>query len=634
VMLRLNFTKLKIPRQRIFLGVKQSLPPAGMILALALLPIGIQYLHLLDFKDVRHWLEVFTDPYKVNTAIVMLLFLCLYVLFNSAFFALSAVTVFCLLFGIVDMQKMRVLHQPLLPSDLFFFKQALLIAEIYFTQALAGCLALGAVVAGTVLLRKRVPHYRLPRLPRLIAAIALCATVALLVRNFHSVVAATGKRLKIVNESWDQLSNFRKNGVLYGFLLNIESLKITRPPHYGKKAIDRILFYDSTTVELPGRPPAKTPSVNTDVIIYMNESFWDITKITTVKPQRDPIPVFHAIGKRNGKINLISPTFGGNTCLAEFEILTGMSHGYFPPGSVAYNQYIKRPVPSMVRVFKENGYRTVAIHTFKRWFWNRDNVYRHFGFDEFISDDSMEQEPRKGTYISDETLARHIIRHAASQKGPIFIFAISMQNHGHYSYKRYDSLDCPVATGLSATAELEYNSYLQGIIDADKSLKQIVDYVKKATKPTIMFFFGDHLPGFTNLYDETGYRQAMDRDTIKAYTQTAVWYANFKPPAIKDTVISMVFLPLLVARETGIEIPLYYRFLDGIKSRYPVFTPAGRLDTAGCPVSSTEETKAEDEACRMILYDAIFGKQYAERHHHLPEAPDGTSSFNRRKYLP
>ncbi|MBN1308055.1 MAG: LTA synthase family protein [Chitinispirillaceae bacterium] len=601
----------------ILVVLKRSLAVAAVVVTLAALPIVMQYLHLLDVKALQRWLEVFVGPYKVNATIVILLFFCLYVLFNHVFFALSATTVFCLAFSIVDMQKMRVLHQPLLPSDLFFYKQALFIARVYAGQALGGCMVITGISIGTYLLRHRFPRFRLPIIARLVVASILCAVIIRGSMRFDAIIDATNKRLNIVNEFWNQLSNYRKNGVLYGFLLNIKSLKIVKPPHYCKAALDRIFFYDSTTVALPEPPPAALPPDKPDVIVYMNESFWDITRISSIQPLCDPLPTFHSLEKSGRTIRLVSPTFGGNTCLAEFDILTGMPHGFLPPGSIAFNQYIWRPFPSLVRVFNENGYRTLALHAFKRWFWNRVNVYRHFGFDDFLSIESMGRIAVKGTFAGDEEFARTIVTCAAAHEEPHFIFALSMQNHGHYTYKRYDVLDCPVATGLSATADLEYNTFLQGIIDGDKSLKIIVEYVNKASKPTLLFFFGDHLPGFTHLYKESGYDRIMADNLLNAYMTTAVWHANFPLPPVKDRILAMVYFPLTVSRLAGIEIPAYYHVLEGVKQRSPLFSKGQRSGVAERIIPPMTETKEHDAALRMILYDALFGKQFADRYHHI-----------------
>lgn len=591
---------------------------------LAALPLIMQYLHMKDGSEVLLWLRIFRGPYIVNAGIVTVLFLCCYVIFNSIFHALSAVTLLCLTFSIVDMQKMRILHQPLLPGDLLFLKQALLIAGIYAGQVAAGCALLAGIIAGTILLRRQVPHMRMPLFYRVILAALLIATVAGTLRNHRTVIRTINRRFGIVNEFWNQLSNFRKNGVAYGFLMNISSLSVTKPPHYDKKAIERIFGPDraaDTSCDTTVSGTAVDNRPLPDVIIYMNESFWDITDIKTIKPPCDPIPAFRRIGgKTAGQTHtrLVSPVFGGNTCIAEFEILTGMSHGFFPEGAIAYNQFIQHPIPSIVRVFRDNGYRATAIHSFKKWFWNRVNVYRHLGFDSFISIESMKKPATKGPYVSDEELARQIISLASAEGKPDFIFALSMQNHGHYGYKRYDSLECPVATGLGSVADKEYNTYFQGLMDADRSLRMITRYIDTASRPTLLFFLGDHKPGFTDVYRESGYETAMQNDSLCRYMVSGVWYSNFPLKPLEDTTISMIYLPLLIARRSRISLPRYYTdFLDNLRIRYPVFTGKNETDSRSTTVSQCRQADTAQAMFRMVVYDALLGRNYSAPYHRV-----------------
>ncbi len=603
--------------------LKKIIPLLSVAVILALLPVVMQYLHLLDAEAVKQWVKIYKGPYRVNLLIICFLFLCFYVLINSVFPALSAVVIFCLTFSIADMQKMRILLQPLLPADLLFFKQALLIARIYATQVLAGCMGLCVLAVVTFLLRNRLPRFSMPFLFRITLGVLLCAGLYLSITRFHYIVNLINKKQKIVNESWDQLSNFRKNGVLYAFLLNIESLRVNKPSNYGKSAIERIFFIDSTTVEIPlSRAEIRRFKTPPNVIIYVNESFWDISQIKSIRHPCAPLRFFNSKGKRFRRIRLVSPVFGGNTCIAEFDLLTGMLHGFLPVGSIAYNQFINRPIPSLVRVFKENGYRTTAIHSFKKWFWNRFNVYRHLGFDEFISVESMDKPAIKGTYVADEELAKYIVRYSSEDTVPRFIFALSMQNHGHYCYKRYSALDCPVQTGLSSSADLEYNSYLQGLIDADRSLGIVIDYIKKAKRPILLIFFGDHLPGFTHVYKETGYDSIMNKNPLLRYTTTSLWFANFPLLQKTDSIVSMVYLPLLISREAEIEIPAYYRFLDIVHSEYPIFLGNKRFDANGGKIPSTAHTRLQDDAFRILIYDALFGKRFADIYHHIERKND------------
>jgi phosphoglycerol transferase MdoB-like AlkP superfamily enzyme len=583
------------------------------------IPIVMQYLHLGNWHEAITWVTAFNGSYKVNVYIVAILFGLFYALCNSAFYSFITVVGICGVFTIVDMQKMRILNQPLLPGDLLFVKQALLIARMYAREAMLGGFCLAALCVVLFLVRKKVVHFKLPLSVRgvLFTVIALFITYAAL--NYSNVINKVNSHFLIVNEYWNQLTNFKKNGVLYSFFMNLESLVIARPHDYNRQNITTIFSHEQEELPLPAAamsPPPPLPSSiqNPDVIIYMSESFWDITQIAPKPLPRDPIPVFRSLSKKKPYTKLVSPVFGGNTCNAEFEVLTGLSHGFFPPGVMAYNQLIQHPIPSMVKVFKENGYEATAIHTFKRWFWNRVNVYRQLGFDSFISVESMENPRIKGFYVADSELVTQVIRQASLSQKPDFIFALSMQNHGPYNVKRYDSLDCHVSTGLSQPADQEFNSYLQGLIDADASLGILKHYIDTVHQPTLLVFFGDHLPGFTDYYKEAGIAERIDRDTLWAHTTKAVWYANYTLQKGMDSMINMMYMPLLITKQAGIKVPEYYRYLDRLRSEFPVLSDEMRTKNSLSDDSLFAHRKNE---CKLCVYDALLGKRYSDRYHHI-----------------
>jgi phosphoglycerol transferase MdoB-like AlkP superfamily enzyme len=574
-----------------------------LFLTLLLLPVIMQFLHLLDVPEVLAWLKIFHGPLQVNILIITLLFLFFYAVFNSLSYGMAMLLLFCGLFSIADMQKMRILHQPLLPGDLIFFKQALLVTRMYSTGIVLGVLLIVVLVSGLLLFRKQLVHLRLPWRARIVAGALLCGSLLCIATNLRGVIPRVNQHYRIVNEFWNQLSNYHKNGVLYAFLMNLESLHVDKPEQYSKKNVDALL---QPFVVMPDEDTSKPKPVYPDVILYMNESFWDLTRIESVPLPCDPIPCFRSLSRGKRSLTLYSPVFGGNTCDAEFEVLTGMTCRFFPEGVRAYNQFIQRPVPSLVRLFKANGYRTTAVHTFKRWFWNRGNVYRHLGFDHFISMEDMKDPEIKGMYISDAELSRRIIARLDSGGGPQFIFALSMQNHGPYDEERYDSLDCRVATGLSDAADREYNTYLQGITDADRSLLQLTRYIRKVSRPTLLLFSGDHLPGFTHVYRESGYEKPVRDGQPWAFASRGVWFANFPLAPQQDTAISMYYLPLAVARQAHLTLPPWYRFLDSLRTRTPV--RIRKQHSARHP--EMEERSPE----WLLIYDVLFGKGYSQRY--------------------
>ena len=75
------------------------------------------------------------------------------------------------------------------------------------------------------------------------------------------------------------------------------------------------------------------------------------------------------------------------TANIEFEALTGFSNAFLPYGSIPYQQYVRRPLPSLATFLRDEGYVTKALHPFGPWFWNREAVYKAFGFDRFLSEE-------------------------------------------------------------------------------------------------------------------------------------------------------------------------------------------------------------------------------------------------------
>jgi phosphoglycerol transferase MdoB-like AlkP superfamily enzyme len=567
--------------------------------------------HCDGTEKLLWWYEHFSGAYYCNLLIILSLFILFYLILNSTFRAGIGVIGVSVIFGIIDSQKMHILNQPFVPGDLLFMRQALAIAKLYMIPVLGVVILLVVALFLLFMVKKHVHHFPLPPNVRIIVSVIVLISGALTIHNYQNVINALNKQYSVNNEFWDQLGNYHKNGAIYTFVMNIASLNIEKPRSYNREKVESIFNH------LPEIPTNLKPKQqHPDVIVVLSESFWDITKISPVKIPRDPLKNFHAIGKKFQTTKLLSPSFGGNTCNAEFEVLTGMSHSYFPPGVIAYNQSITHPVPSLVRVFKENGYRTTGIHTFKQWFWNRTNVYRHFGFDTFISQENMTNPRYKGFYISDQEFARQIISTASVNGQPDFIFAISMQNHGPYELKRYDTLDCPLTTQLSADADRELNNYVQGLIDADRSLKKIAHYIDTTKTPTLLLFFGDHLPGFSRLYDETGFKEKTVTDVIWSHTTSSVWYANYPLKTLPDSMISMSFLPLFITELAGAKTPAYYQFLEELRQTKPLFyLPGGEMAIANADTAVTGDTLSEFS--RLCVYDVLFGKQYASRYHHV-----------------
>jgi phosphoglycerol transferase MdoB-like AlkP superfamily enzyme len=100
---------------------------------------------------------------------------------------------------------------------------------------------------------------------------------------------------------------------------------------------------------------------------------------------------------------------------------------------------VRTPTPSLATFLKSEGYRARAIHPGTNWFWNRGAVYADFGFNDFRSEETLPPMEKRGPLASDAAMTDEIIREADASEDPVFLFAVSLQNHGPYEPYRYSN---------------------------------------------------------------------------------------------------------------------------------------------------------------------------------------------------
>jgi hypothetical protein len=132
----------------------------------------------------------------------------------------------------------------------------------------------------------------------------------------------------------------------------------------------------------------------------------------------------------------------------EFSFLTGIDPAKL--GIDQFNPYrrlVSSQLPSLAREFKKRGYRTICIHPYPASFYQRDKVFSVLGFDEFIDLKSFAQTAQQqdlglGPYVSDQILTDKILETLAiPHEQPVFIFAITMENHGPLHLERITEAD-------------------------------------------------------------------------------------------------------------------------------------------------------------------------------------------------
>ena len=114
-----------------------------------------------------------------------------------------------------------------------------------------------------------------------------------------------------------------------------------------------------------------------------------------------------------------------------------------PANSIAYQFNVKPGTYSMVSTLKDQGYYSVAMHPYPGENWNRVECYQNMGFDAFLDQEFYEGSEELRNYISDEADYQKLIQVVEAKENPedkLFIFNVTMQNHGGYE-GTYDNFE-------------------------------------------------------------------------------------------------------------------------------------------------------------------------------------------------
>jgi len=227
---------------------------------------------------------------------------------------------------------------------------------------------------------------------------------------------------------------------------------------------------------------------------------------------------------------------------------------------------------------------------------------------------------KRGQLVSDKALTDEIIKEAESETEPFFIFAVSLQSHGPYEPNRYPVTTHSVGTIGGPWARGSILTYAEGIADADRGLDQLVEWAARRERPTIIAFFGDHLPPLGPAYVETGFlanpvpdrKESADKMALHRETPLVVW-SNMKGSADIGS-ISPAFLPLEIFRTAGIQHPYYTDFLGKVREQYRVVERGvliGADDTPTPDWARAPSLAPIIRDFRFLQYDMMFGKRHA-----------------------
>ncbi|WP_438866283.1 LTA synthase family protein [Pseudomonas sp. L1(2025)] len=554
-----------------------------------------------------------TKEWCFTALVIFLVCLCLDCLAGRKYISIPIVSCLLLLLSGISGQKYGYRSEPLYPWDFLSINQVIDLLPVLFKERPGASVIIAvvglALIAFVICIIYKIYKCAKIKLRRRLGIGG--ASFVVLIFCLYSISPLGTTKLYnvtgIMNMAWDQSINYPKNGFLLAFSFSINSALIKKP----KIEIESVLRDLENSVE-----EVELSKNKIDVIVVMNESFWDPTKLPGVSFSSDPMPTVRLLQK--GEV--FSPVYGGGTANVEFEALTGFSNAFLPTGSLPYQQYIARNTPSIIWALKNIGYRSVAVHPYHRWFWNRDLVYSKLGFDRFVSIDELPKNNNKGLFFSDEQLSREIIKIMDETDQPTFLFAVTMQNHGPYEKLRYPEKSIDVRTDIDI-GKLNYEglqTYTEGIHDADRGLNILVSELSNRARPTLLIFFGDHLPMMGQnfeVFKETGFVAGATTDFSseqlkKIRTTPFVVWSNSLGDYKGEGLISPSLIPNVIDSAVGLNHPFYGRFLGSVRKNYSVIEQKilGRA-SGGLEENWHGTSEKTINQYQSIQYDLMFGKR-------------------------
>jgi phosphoglycerol transferase MdoB-like AlkP superfamily enzyme len=403
----------------------------------------------------------------------------------------AAATVDALLIGLVLVSnaKLESLREPFVFQDYEYFTDALRHPRLYFPYLgfwrllLALTLIIGALVAGLLVEASLVSAIGLGSFVLIVAALAALAT-ALLVAAGRALPGAT----------YDPVADLTRLGLLaslwrYGADEQRTPPVLTIRPEFSSRGGDS------------GR-------TRPDLIAIQSESFFDPRRsLRGVRPEvLAHFDALKASAAAHGELQV--GAWGANTVRTEFAFLSGIDpqtlgvHRFNP-----YRRAARKPLPTIASYLKSLGYRTVCLHPYPASFYRRDLVFPGLGFDEFIDIRGFADAERAGPFVSDQAVAERICRlvRAAGRTQPLFVFAITMENHGplHLETATPEDIERWCSSAPPRGCE-DLVVYLRHLAHADLMIAALRECLAEADRPAGLCFYGDHVPILPKVYAALG----------------------------------------------------------------------------------------------------------------------------------
>lgn len=509
-----------------------------------------------------------------NSFLIFVTFSIVY-LFRRRVFARILISVFWLVLGISNGYLLIKRVTPFNAQDLKVLSDAVSLINNYFNtfELILVIIGVVAVVIWIISMWRRGGQYA-GKMHRIIAAIGVVGFVG----AYMALTDVAIEKRVISNYFGNIAFAYEDYGFPYCFTASVFNTGINQPAEYSETAIKEITDDGEMNSSKTSRSEEELPNI----IVVQLESYFDPTEVEWLQFSEDPIPNLRAMYEKYSSGYFKAPSVGAGTANTEFEVLTGMNLRYFGPGEYPYKTYVKEKVcESAATALTSLGYGAEALHNNGGNFYSRAKVFDNMGFDHYTSKEFMNilQTTPKG-WATDDVLLSHIEDSMNTTEQQDFVFAISVQGHGDYPTEKMIENPEIIVSGVEDEGQRNaWEYYVNEVHEMDKFAGNLIKQVEARGEPTVVVFYGDHLP--------TMGLEAKDLKSRYLYNTNYVIWDN------------------IGLEQKDENLPAYQLMAE-------VF---GRLDIHSGTVFNYHQERRKSKNylsdLELLQYDILYGEQYA-----------------------
>lgn len=567
-----------------------------MFIILSLIITCFSFMFTNSYLNIEMFKSYFElKLFLLNFIPILVVLILLYLITKRLHISWIITSLIVLIWGVANQTKIYYRDDVVKFEDLRLIKEAIIMGNecdvVVKTYTIIFALV---IISLFIILKSKIKKLSINRVKRWFILVLLVLVILLGYKNIYKskeIYDSVGD-LSLVNR-WIFTRQSQIRGLIYPFIYSLEDGIMVKPEGYDKKEVNKLL----NKYEYQNIPDDK----KVNVIAIMLEAYNDFSRFEEIELNEDIYKYFHRIQKKSISGNLVTNIFGGGTINTERNFLTG------------YDEFgtLRKRTDSYVWYFKEQGYRTEAMHPIYGAFYNRASINLNLGFDVYYNYENKFSK-LQSEFVDDNTFFDSIIdgyENSVKDGIPYFNFSVTYQNHVPYNDQSYERKEYYFENnGMNEKLYNQINEYLYGIKRTNSALNKLIKYFDKEKEPVIVILFGDHNPALGD--NALGYHELnidIDLSNIEGflnyYETPYVIHANESAKEMfnNDFVgegddISPIFLMNVLFENMDLKGNSYLQYMSSLKKDINV------IHNLYCRIDDTF-IESSNKKCKKNIYE-------------------------------